>query len=900
MTQSQRVRVLFEHVVELPPDAARAYLDRACGDDAALRREVEALLTADRAEPHRALRLLPLDAQFLATGRPGESIGPYRLIRILGEGGFGVVWLAEQMTPVRREVALKIIKPGMDTRQVMARFETERQTLAMLSHPNVARVFDGGATAGGRPYFAMECVVGQSITAYCDENRLDVPRRLRLFLDVCGAIAHAHQKGVIHRDIKPSNVLVQTIDRRPLVKVIDFGIAKAIESSADAATMYTQVGQLIGTPDYMSPEQADASPDIDTRSDLYALGVLLYELLTGSTPLRAGGTPHSNMAELLRAVRESEAPRPSTRISGLGGAAGEIAARRGAVPARLRSLLRGDLDWVVMKALEKDRARRYESAGALAADIEHFLRDEPVKARPPSTLYRFQKLVKRHRVGMIVAAVIGVTVCGSLIGISIALVRTRLANTEAEHAREQSEAVNQFLVDLLGAANPEREGYRLTVVDAISKSLKSISERFEGKPELEAMVRTAIGTLYNSLGLFNESAQQLEAAVEISTRIRGPRAYETISAELDLGNTLSMLNQNDRAERILREVRRIAAETLAPDSELELRAAGALGEVLQKQGKHAEAEPLLGATLTKLRATAPPGDMSIMTTLSSLAASLSARRRYADAAPLYQELLDIARRNYPEYHPATLAAINNMATLLCNLKRYNDALPLQRELLDVAGKTLPPGHWQRAVAQYSYGTSLHMLGRDDQALPYLRKAHEIALEALGSDHFVTERCLSMLVAVLRNLEAPDALQMQRVLTETRIRNAGIDGRASVISVINEFDALLRQQTDDYRGPDVFQMLEETADRMLADHAPRTQAYLANLGWILIQQQRFEEAEIWLMKSQQLAAADPAVPAAERADAIRLLVTLYDAWGQRPQAAAWRARLAAATSAPVVK
>ncbi|HJZ59374.1 MAG TPA: serine/threonine-protein kinase, partial [Gemmataceae bacterium] len=371
------------------PDGRREFLDRECAGDPALRAEVEALLEAnDRAgsfleSPVVAPNLIATVEAAAAAERPGGALGPYKLLEQIGEGGFGVVYMAEQTAPVRRKVALKIVKPGMDTRQVVARFEAERQALAIMDHPNIAKVLDAGATDAGRPYFVMELVRGVPVTRFCDDRRLTARERLVLFVSVCQAVQHAHQKGVIHRDLKPSNVLVTLHDGRPVPKVIDFGIAKALGQQLTDKTLFTGYAQMIGTPLYMSPEQAELSGlDVDTRSDIYSLGVLLYELLTGTTPLDGERLRGLGYDELRRVILTEEPPKPSTRISTLGAAAVTVSANRQSDPKRLGQAVRGELDWIVMKALEKDRNRRYETANSLALDVQRYLADEPVMAGP--------------------------------------------------------------------------------------------------------------------------------------------------------------------------------------------------------------------------------------------------------------------------------------------------------------------------------------------------------------------------------------------------------------------------------------------------------------------------------------------------------------------------------------
>jgi serine/threonine protein kinase len=597
--QHQREAAIIDAALELPPDQRTAYLERACGDDAALRQRLEALLKA--CEQTRGflekpaasmLRQAPALSTPLAE-KPGDTIGRYKLLQQIGEGGCGVVYMAEQEEPVRRRVALKVIKLGMDTKSVIARFDAERQALAMMDHPNIAKVFDAGSTerpltrpAGtlspsgggsggegrgegdttlstGRPYFVMELVRGVKITEYCDQNNLTTKERLDLFMQVCRAIQHAHQKGIIHRDIKPSNILVTLHDGVPVPKVIDFGIAKATQGRLTDQTLFTAFQQFIGTPAYMSPEQAEMSGlDIDTRSDIYSLGVLLYELLTGKTPFDGKELVAAGVDAMRRTIREKEPQPPSTRLTQelvaadvrrLKSSASDDVATKEGIRASSRRLLRarelinsirGDLDWIVMRCLEKDRTRRYETANGLASDIQRHLSSEAVLACPPSNLYRFQKLVRRNKLAFAAAACIGTALVIGL-GISswmflrekqarqraVAAEREQLRLRESEaKLRVKSEVQEQkakseaeILKDMLSAVNPIVALGRDTTIlrEILDKASERVSKELPNQPEVEAELCSIIGEAYRAIREDDKAEKMFREGLAAARKLPG-------------------------------------------------------------------------------------------------------------------------------------------------------------------------------------------------------------------------------------------------------------------------------------------------------------------------------------------------------------------------------------------
>ena len=629
--RDQLVKEIFADALEKADATERAaYLSQACGEDAQLRQHVEALLQAHQkagAFLEEPAPPPPGKATVLATPlteKPGDKIGHYKLLQQIGEGGCGVVYMAEQEEPIRRRVALKVIKLGMDTKHVIARFEAERQALALMDHPNIAKVLDAGATDTGRPYFVMELVRGIKITDYCDENRLSTEERLNLFVQICHAIQHAHQKGVIHRDIKPSNILVTLNDGARVPKVIDFGIAKAISQQLTDKTVFTAFEQFIGTPAYMSPEQAlMTSLDIDTRSDIYALGVLLYELLTGHTPFDQKDLVAAGLDEMRRIIREQEPVRPSTCLSTLADPEQTtVAKRRSSEAPQLIHLLRGDLDWIVMKSLEKDRTRRYETANGLADDVLRHLKSEPVAARPASRLYRFQKLVRRNKLAFAAGSAV---MAALLIGLGLStwlFWREQAAHRRAQAEAKKSAQVAQLLKNLLQGVGPSAALGRDTTMlkEILDKTAESVREDLKDQPEIEAELRSTLGDVYFALGQYTNAETMHRRALNIRSNLWG-NLNTNVADSLDgLGRALQWQKwqPDDQAERLFQEALNIRTSLLGAEHPRIAASLFNLGYVRMWQGRSSEAERFFRQSLAMRRRLLGNDNMEVAQTLSAL------------------------------------------------------------------------------------------------------------------------------------------------------------------------------------------------------------------------------------------------------------------------------------------
>jgi eukaryotic-like serine/threonine-protein kinase len=698
---------------------------------------------------------------------PGTRIGAYKLLQLIGEGGFGTVYLAEQERPVVRRVALKIIKLGMDTRQVVARFEQERQALAMMDHPGIAKVLDAGATASGRPYFVMELVKGEPITEFCDRHNLGIRERLELFALVAAAVQHAHTKGIIHRDLKPGNILVASREGRPHAQIIDFGIAKAIAARLTEKTLFTEHRQLIGTPEYMSPEQAEGQLDIDTRTDVYSLGVLLYELLTGSTPFDGHTLRAAAYAEIQRIIREVDPPKPSTRLSGSDELLASVAAHRNIEPRKLNPLVRGELDWIVMKALDKDRSRRYETAISLGQDVARYLAGEAVLAVPPSASYRFRKFMGQHRAVVSAAALVSAALVLGLAGTSVGLARAnaerRRADTAAARATSAAEAAAQakvaaqaetrraerelaraveikhLITRMLQGVDPKRaKTADKTLLMQILGDAASRLTRGEIKDELVAAeLRATIGSVYDSLGLFPQADEQLSSAAGVYTRLKGEEDPDT----LEVAGALSKLRYDQgnyaEAQRLRLGVLEVQTRVLGERHPETLNTMSNLAAIYVTLGRYAEAETLSIKTLDAQRSLLGADHSDTLGTMLNLANTYINQGRIADAEPLLASALATRKQTLGDEDPNTLKVASNLAAVYRMAFRYPEAESLYSHTLETQRRVLGPDHPDTLNSMSNLAGLYAEQHRGGEAEKLLKTVLETQQRVLGADHLDT-------------------------------------------------------------------------------------------------------------------------------------------------------------------
>lgn len=811
---------------------------------------------------------------------PGQILNQYTLVSLLGEGGFGTVWLSEQHEPVRRQVALKIIKLGMDTRQVVARFEAERQALAVMDHPNIAKVFDAGSTETGRPYFVMEYVKGVTFTRYCDEHKLTVRQRLQLFQKVCQAVQHAHQKGIIHRDIKPSNVIVTTVDGKPTPKVIDFGIAKATEARLAEHSVFTEQGQIIGTPAYMSPEQAGLTEeDIDTRSDVYALGVLLYEAMTGETPFNSKTLLSAGMQEIRRIIREVDPPKPSTRLSKSTTEITSVAMDRDIEPRRLCTLLTGDIDWIVMKALEKDRSRRYQTATGFAEDIGRFLNDEPVLASPPTAGYRTGKFVKRNKPAVIAGILILAALLVGTFGTTIGLVRATkaedlavqaaveadtareleaqqrsLADERAEEARierDKAEQVADFLTDMLtGVGAQVAQGADTTLLRGIlDKTAKRIGDELSGQPAIEAEIRSQLGVTYLQIRDFERAEENLLRALDIFRSLANGDDPEVAQSLANLGQLRDAEAKPSEAAALQREALTMWQELDLPDSLDIPRGMMALANTLVRLNEYIEAEELLLSALETMELFEGEKHEEVGIVYNSLANLMQHLEELERAEEYYRQALVLHREELGDDHPFVATDLHNLGSLLSVLGRNREAIELHEESLVRNRALYPDGHEETAsnlvhlATLYRYDDE-----RSSEATGMLREAISIQSKLYGESSQNIARSyfdLGGILSAQRDHESAIVEFQHSVDLYT-----ALDGEVSQ-NVAVSMQSIARALADLKRYDEataVYGRVMEIQISLFGDSHPEPAITLVNIGAMHRQAEDYEAAEAALLRA----------------------------------------------------
>ncbi len=836
--QWHTVKDLFYAALEQEPGRRDDFLRQACGGDPSLLAEVKSLIAA-LDQGVELSQAQPLD--LLEQIEVPSAIGPYRLIRKLGSGGMGQVWLAEQIEPLRRQVALKLIRGALYDDTVLSRFQAERQTLALMDHPAIAKVLDAGATPDGQPYFVMEYVAGIPITEYCDQKRLTIPERLELCLKVCDGVQHAHQKAIIHRDLKPANILVVEVDGAPVPRIIDFGLAKAITPVASDSAMLTHVGVVMGTPAYMSPEQAEPGvSDIDTRTDVYSLGVILYELLTGSLPFDT--RQKQPLDQMLRRLREEDALRPSTRIErGHQDSVTKAECRR-TQPKQLAGLLQGDLDLITMKAMEKERTRRYGSPSELAADIERYLQHQPVVARPSSTGYRLGKYVRRHRLAVAMAASLAFLLAGFAVVQAIQLRRITRERDRAARERDRANRETAFMTGMFKVSDPsEARGNSITAREILDQASAEIGTGLAQDPELQGQMMLTMGTVYDNLGLYSRAEPLLQKTVDIRRAVLGPEAPDTLTALLALAWNLERRGQYVQAEAMQRQVLASQQRVLGPQNPETLRTMSDLAAVLNDEGHYAESETLQRETLEIRRRLFGSENADTAASIINLATVLQLEGRYPEAEKLSREAVAIRTRLLGSDHPDTLSSDNNLANVLWREAKYPEAEKLDRQVLADRLRIYGPDNPLTLQTMTNLANVLHREGQDVEAEKLTRDTLEAQRRVLGLEHPETIMSLNNLTAILsKEGKYVEAEKLGEEVLDLRRRVLGPEHPLTLRAMTNLSDSLGKLG----RWQDAEKLLTQSLEiqrRVLKPNSPDTALSIYNLACVLAHEGKRTEA-----------------------------------------------------------
>ncbi len=785
-----------------------------------------------------------------------KQIGPYRVRDILGEGGIAIVYLADQAEPVKRSVALKIVKVGMDTGQVVARFESERQALAVLEHPGIAKVYDAGSSDTGRPYFVMERVEGVPLTEFCNQHRHTLDQRISLVIDICAAVQHAHQKGVIHRDLKPTNILVANDDGRPIPKVIDFGIAKAIGQDLTDRTLETRIGHVIGTPQYMSPEQAAISGlDIDTRTDIYSLGVVLYELLSGALPIDFDAM--SDVA-MTYAIRERQPPTPSARLAELGDDLPTISSNRRTDPSALRKALQGDLDWIVMKAIEKDRERRYETASDLAADLRRHLDRLPVTAHPPSTGYLLRRFVDRNRAVVFAGAVATVALVTGTVVATMSMLRAQDAERVAVAAERlasaesaTSQRISDFLVRLFEVSNPgEARGESITAREILDEAAGRIDEELTDEPATRAALLATMGQVYSNLGLYKDALPMTEESLTVRRETNAPAM--DIAESLDqLGRIRAAMGEFDDAEALHIEALEITRATLGDQDPSVANTLEQLAVSRYSRGDYAGAEEFLGEALVLLQAAPEPEPLGVAEMLNNLAAVDVAQGKFDDAEDYYRQALDAYIAELGETHPDVAVIRNNLAILMRRLGNLEEAETLYGDVLSSFRRSMGDSHPQIANTLNNLAMVQLDIGKLDAALSSAIESRDMYEDLFHATHPQVLRVQGNMGLIhTRREELDEAEDIHRRTLELRRSTLELDSVEIAYSLDPLADVLNRQgrfSEAESTGKEAYEIYRDA----LGDDHWRTGSIQSVIAASLTAQGRFAEAEPLLLRSYEV-------------------------------------------------